>query len=264
MNRASAFVYIRSIMFQPSGTPSPVQSFGSASESYFGPDLCDLRVSLGSPGSAPTVAPATRAGDRGPRRSGRSASVPPAQHAFADPLVSPAASRQFPVCTFDNSPSSTSGLLASMARNCGAKPWSEPTNVVVFLPASKFCASSSVSSASSYAARMNASRWATRPSGVPFDLHVVERGVRCATGQCRRDEAEELVLELVDDGDADEREVGLVGVEDVFEDRVVRSGPVQALLHVRLFAHDPRFEHREVGRGRRRELLARGTRRSRR
>ena len=31
MYRASAFVYARSITFQPSGCPSPVQSFGSSS-----------------------------------------------------------------------------------------------------------------------------------------------------------------------------------------------------------------------------------------
>ena len=35
MYRASAFVKTRSIIFQPSGRPSPVQSFGSTRPAYF-------------------------------------------------------------------------------------------------------------------------------------------------------------------------------------------------------------------------------------
>ena len=46
------------------------------------------------------------------------------------PIVSVVAGRQFAVCGVDSSPRSTSGLDASTAANCGAKPWSEATNVV--------------------------------------------------------------------------------------------------------------------------------------
>jgi hypothetical protein len=44
-------------------------------------------------------------------------------------MVSPVASRQFDVCGADSRPRSTKTLLASMARNCGANPWFEPTKV---------------------------------------------------------------------------------------------------------------------------------------
>ena len=66
-------------------------------------------------------------------------------------------------------------------------------------------------------ASRNASRCATRPSGVPFDLDVVVGRVRCAAGQLRRDEAEELVLELVGGRVADQRQVRLVGLQDVLD-----------------------------------------------
>ena len=49
-------------------------------------------------------------------------------------MVSPVAGRQLEVCGLESSPRSTSTLLASMARNCGAKPWSDATKVVGSLP----------------------------------------------------------------------------------------------------------------------------------
>ena len=63
-------------------------------------------------------------------------------------MVSPVAGRQFDVCGLESRPNSTSGWLASMARNCGAKPWSEDTNVVGSRPIS-LRASVRISSASS-------------------------------------------------------------------------------------------------------------------
>jgi hypothetical protein len=44
-------------------------------------------------------------------------------------MVSPVAGRQFEVCGLERRPRSTSTLLASIARNCGAKPWSEETSL---------------------------------------------------------------------------------------------------------------------------------------
>ena len=63
------------------------------------------------------------------------------------------------------------------------------------------------------------------------------------------------MLELVRHRVPDEREVGLVGLDHVLEQRVMRGLPVQALLDVRLLADDPRLEDREVAGGRRREAL---------
>ena len=54
------------------------------------------------------------------------------------------------------------------------------------------------------------------------------------------------MLELVGDRVADHREVGLVGVEDVADQRPVAGLPVQALLDVGLLADDARLEDREV------------------
>ena len=93
--------------------------------------------------------------------------MPPAQQAFALPMVSPVAGRQFDVCGVESSPRSTSTLLASIARNCGAKPWSEDTSFDELFGISE-STSASVLSASTYALRMNARRCGTRPSGVPF------------------------------------------------------------------------------------------------
>ena len=59
--------------------------------------------------------------------------------------------------------------------------------------------------------------------GRAVDLDVVVGRVGRAVRQRRRDQAEELVLELVGHGIADQREVGLVGVEHVLDDRVVAS-----------------------------------------
>ncbi len=63
------------------------------------------------------------------------------------------------------------------------------------------------------------------------------------------------MLELVRRRHAGEQQIGLIGVDDVLDHRHVRRRPVQALLDVGLLAHDARFEHGEVGSGRRRELL---------
>ena len=86
------------------------------------------------------------------------------------------------------------------------------------------------------------------------DLDVVVGRVRRAVGQLRH-EPEELVLELVGDGVADQGEVGLVRVEHVLDQRVVGRRPVEALLDVGLLADDAGLEHREVAGLRRRELL---------
>jgi hypothetical protein len=63
-------------------------------------------------------------------------------------------------------PASARILPALTAHHCGAKPWSEETNDVVFVPISSR-PSVSVSSASAYAERMYVSRASTRPSFVP-------------------------------------------------------------------------------------------------
>ena len=86
-------------------------------------------------------------------------------------------------------------------------------------------------------------------------VDVVERGVRRAVRQLRRDEAQELVRELVRRRHAGHQEVRLVGLDDVVEHRQVPGLPVQALLHVRLLGDDARLEHREVRGLRGRELL---------
>jgi hypothetical protein len=86
-------------------------------------------------------------------------------------------------------------------------------------------------------------------------VHVVNR-VRGSVRDRRRHQAEELVLELVGDRVSDEREVRLVGLDHVLEQRAVRLLPVQALLDVGLLADNPGFEDREVARGGNRELLA--------
>ena len=64
--------------------------------------------------------------------------------------------------------------------------------------------------------------------GRAVDLDVVVGRVGGAVGQRRRDQAEELVLELVGDGIAHHRQVGLVGVEDVLDQRVVGWSPSRA------------------------------------
>ena len=63
------------------------------------------------------------------------------------------------------------------------------------------------------------------------------------------------MLELVRHRVTDEREVGLVGLDHVLEQRVMRFLPVQALLDVGLLADDARFQDREVACRRRRERL---------
>ena len=54
------------------------------------------------------------------------------------------------------------------------------------------------------------------------------------------------MLELVGDGVAHERQVGLIRVEHVLDQRVIRGLPVEALLDVGLLADDARLEDREV------------------
>ncbi len=97
------------------------------------------------------------------------------------PIVSPVAGRQFDVCGRESSPSSTSGWLASIARNCGAKPWSEATNVVGSLPTSSR-ARFRTSSASSYASRMNALARRDASVGDPVQVDVVVGRVRAPPG----------------------------------------------------------------------------------
>ena len=63
------------------------------------------------------------------------------------------------------------------------------------------------------------------------------------------------MLDLVGDGVADERQVGLVLVEHVLDHRVVQLLPVRALLDVGLLADDAGLEDREVAGLRRREAL---------
>ena len=93
---------------------------------------------------------------------------------------------------------------------------------------------------------MKASRCATRAVFGAVDLHVVVGRIDGTVGESLGDQPEELVLELVGDRVADQREVGLPDVEHVLDDRVVRPLPVEALLDVGLLADDPGFEHGEV------------------
>ena len=102
---------------------------------------------------------------------------------------------------------------------------------------------------------MNRARSATRPSRDPSTATSSYAGLRSPFGQPRRDEPEELVLDLVRDRVADQREVRVVGVEDVLDQRPVGLLPVVALLDVGLLADDPRLQHGEVAGLRGRELL---------
>ncbi len=72
--------------------------------------------------------------------------MPPAQQAFAEAIVSATAVRQFDVCGVDSRPRSTSTLLASIAANCGANPWSDDTNVFSLRSCMYFWASRIVAS----------------------------------------------------------------------------------------------------------------------
>ena len=91
--------------------------------------------------------------------------------------------------------------------------------------------------------------------GRAVDLEVVVGRVGGAVRQLLGDESEELVLDLVGDGVPHERQVGLVLVEHVLDQRVVRRLPVETLLDVGLLADDAGLEDREVAGLRRRELL---------
>ena len=86
-------------------------------------------------------------------------------------------------------------------------------------------------------------------------LDVVVRGVLGPVRQPLGDEPEELVLDLVGHRVADHRQVRLVLVEDVLDQRVVAGLPVQALLDVGLLAHDAGLEDGEVAGLRGREAL---------
>ena len=63
------------------------------------------------------------------------------------------------------------------------------------------------------------------PVGGAVEQHVVVGRVGLAAGQRRRDETEELVLELVGRRVADEREVRFVGGDQVLEQRPVELSP---------------------------------------
>ena len=91
--------------------------------------------------------------------------------------------------------------------------------------------------------------------GRAVDLDVVVRRVPGAVRQPPGDQPEELVLELVGDRVADQRDVRLVAVEHVLDQRPVAGLPVQALLDVRLLADDARLEDGEVAGLRGREAL---------
>ena len=91
--------------------------------------------------------------------------------------------------------------------------------------------------------------------GLAVQVDVVVGRVRRAAGQLRRDETEELMLELVGRRHARQQQVRLVRLDDVLEHRQVPGLPVQPLLGVGLLRRDAGLEDREVGGGRRRELL---------
>ena len=111
------------------------------------------------------------------------------------------ASRRWPggsstSAAWSSSPRSTSGLLASMARNCGAKPWSEATNVVGSLPISDAGERQDLVGLLVGAPDVGLARGdAAVRDAVQVD--VVIGGVGRAVRELRADEAEELVLELV-------------------------------------------------------------------
>ena len=84
---------------------------------------------------------------------------------------------------------------------------------------------------------------------------VVVGGVGRAVRHGRGDQAEELVLDLVGRRIADQREIGLVGLDQVLQQRLVRLLPVQRLLDVGLLADDAGLEDGEVAGGGGRELL---------
>ena len=68
---------------------------------------------------------------------------------------------------------------------------------------------------------MYASRSLDAAVGVPLTSTSSYAGLLRAVGQLPGHEPEELVLDLVGDRVADEREVGLVGVEHVLDQRVI-------------------------------------------
>ena len=142
-----------------------------------------------------------------------------------------------------------------MARNCGAKPWSEDTNVVRsrsrmrVLGEPHRLVGALVGVADERLALLDAAVLGA------VDVDVVIGRVVGAVGELLRDQPEELVLDLVGDRVADHRQVGLVLVEHVLDQRVVGLLPVLALLDVGLLAHDPGLEHGEVAGLRGREAL---------
>ncbi len=248
MNRASARVYARSTIFQFSALPSWFQSFGSCERQEGGLDRGDRRRDVRSrdllEGTGVVASDDVEIDlDRTAGPAG-----------LGQPMVSPVAVRQLDVCGCESSPRSTRTLLASIARNCGAKPWSDPTNVVGSLPMSlRASVSTCVGALVGVADEPGAGTHA--PVAGPVHLDVVVGRVGLAVGQLLRDEPEELVLELIGDRIPGEQEIRLVGLDHVLEHRVMGLGPVQPLLDVGLFADDARFEDGEVGRGRGGELL---------
>ena len=102
---------------------------------------------------------------------------------------------------------------------------------------------------------MNRSRCLDAVVALAVEVDVVVRRVVVAVGQLARDEAEELVLDLIGDRIADHREIRPVLVDHVLDQRVVGLLPVLTLLDVGLLAHDAGLEHGEVAGLRGREAL---------
>ena len=85
------------------------------------------------------------------------------------------------------------------------------------------------------------------------EVGVVERRIGGAVGEGRRDQPEELVLELIRRRVAGEEEIGLPGPDDVAEERLVERLEPEPLLDVGRLRDDPGLGDREVGAGRGRE-----------
>ena len=133
-----------------------------------------------------------------------------------------------------------------MARNCGAKPWSDATNVVELVVAHVLLREAHRLVGARVGLLDEALALADAVVAHAVEVHVVVGRVVVAVGELARDEPEELVLHLVGHGVAHHRQVGLVGVEHVLDERLVERLPVLALLDVGLLAHDPGLEHGEV------------------
>src|SRR5918994_4901585 len=119
--------------------------------------------------------------------------VPPARHAFA--RAGAAGARQLLMFSAPVIAASARILPAFTAYHCGAKPWSEVTNVVGF-PFMRSRPSSSVSSASWYADFDVALANGGAPVFRPVPVDVVEVRIRVAVHVRGRVQGHELVAEL--------------------------------------------------------------------